>query len=505
MLLKQLLLDCPDIQFKSIAKQFTSQELEQLKISKIVDDSREQLKDACFVAIKGSVFDGHSVISKIQNQKVKVIFLESLSENNIYTKNNILFIPVKNTRQLLSNLLYAANKKQLSKIKVVGITGTNGKTSISYLLEFLLRQQKEAVGVMGTLDHHINNKIWKNQLTSPSVFSLYDRLKDFNKEKMKTLVMEVSSHALSQSRVEAFPFSHVVFSNLTQDHLDYHKNFENYFKAKQKLFLETRDLMQISGEAFINTDDPYAKKLKISKLLKVWTYGQNFGSDFLFKVTEAKLKGMQIELNFENKKYTFFIALIGLHNAYNVIASLAVAYRLGYDIKTLTQSFVLFKAIPGRLQKVENDFNKLVFIDYAHTPDAISSVLSSLKPLAEKISIVFGCGGDRDKLKRPLMLNAALKFADFIVLTSDNPRGEKEEDIIADILAEKKLSDYKKKIFVVLNREEAIKLAINLQNKNDILVIAGKGHEKGQILKNKNIPWDDYTASKRLLQNGKAK
>lgn len=501
MLLKTMLLDCPDLVFKTIADQFTSSHLNQLTISNICDDSSKIVSGSCFVAIKGLMFDGHLAIEEVVNKKASVIFLESQSTSTIYIKKGVLFIPVFNTRKLLSNLAYAFNKKKLLNIKSVGITGTNGKTSISYLLEFLLKKQKEVPGVMGTIDHHINEKIWKTNLTSPSVLDLYNRLIDFNKENMTALILEVSSHALSQSRLEAFPFQYVVFTNLTQDHLDYHKSFSNYFNAKQKLFLEDRQLMQLPCEAIINKDDDCGKKLKFAPQLKVWTYGQDASADFSFTVIEENIETMTIKLTFKKENYIFTLALVGLHNAYNAVASIVVAYRFGYDIKSLAKSLLSFKGIPGRLQKVENAYKKLVFVDYAHTPDAISAVLASVKHLAKKVGIVFGCGGDRDKLKRPLMLEEALKVADFIVLTSDNPRGEKAENIIKDILDGKNPLDYAKKLFIILNRQEAIKFAITLLKEKDILIVAGKGHEEGQIVKDKILPWNDYKEIQRLLEN----
>lgn len=501
MLLKTALLDCPDLAFKKIAEQFTSNYLNQLTISNIFDDSRRVLAGGCFVAIKGILFDAHSVVEEVISKKVSVVFLESQLKTKIYIKEGVLFIPVSSTRKLLSNLSYVLNKKKLSNIKSVGITGTNGKTSISYLLEFLLKQQKEVPGVMGTIDHHINEKIWNTNLTSPSVLTLYNRLDDFNKEKMTALILEVSSHALSQGRLEAFPFQCVVFTNLTQDHLDYHKTISDYFSAKQKLFLEGRQLMKLPCKAVINIDDDYGKKLKLAPELKVWTYGQAVSADFSFKVINESIEGMTICLIFKKESYTFTLPLVGLHNAYNAVASIVVAYGFGYNIKSLAKSLLLFKGIPGRLQKVDNNCKLSVFVDYAHTPDAISAVLFSVKPLAQKVGIVFGCGGDRDKLKRPLMLQAALKNADFIVLTSDNPRGEQAESIIADILKGTKISDYDNRLFVISDRKKAIKFAITLQGEKDILIIAGKGHEQGQIVGSKIFPWSDYKETQRLLDN----
>ncbi|MBE8221466.1 MAG: UDP-N-acetylmuramoyl-L-alanyl-D-glutamate--2,6-diaminopimelate ligase [Bdellovibrionales bacterium] len=501
MLLKTVLLNCPDLEFKKIAEQFTSEYLNKLTISDIFDDSRNLVEKSCFVAIKGSVFDGHLAINQAVAKKVSVIFLESKLETKIYIKDNILFIPVFDTRKLLSNLAYSLNKKKLNNIKSVGITGTNGKTSISYLLEFLLKGQKEVPGVIGTIDNHINKKIWNTSLTSPGVLDLYKRIDDFIKEKMTTLILEVSSHALSQSRLKAFPFNCVVFTNLTQDHLDYHKNILNYFSEKQKLFLEDRQLMNIDCNAVINIDDYYGKKLKLASNIKPWTYGQSSSADFCFKVISESIDQINICLTFKKEHYTFTLPLVGLHNAYNAVASIIVAYGFGYSIKSLTKSLNLFNGIPGRLQRVNNNNKFSIFIDYAHTPDAISSTLLSVKPLAKKISIVFGCGGGRDKLKRPLMLKAALKIADFVVLTSDNPRGEKAENIIDDILKGTKTSDYDNRLFVIPDRKKAIKFAINLQKEKDILIIAGKGHEQEQIIENKTFLWNDYNEVQRLLNN----
>ncbi|MBE8163353.1 MAG: UDP-N-acetylmuramoyl-L-alanyl-D-glutamate--2,6-diaminopimelate ligase [Bdellovibrionaceae bacterium] len=502
MLLKTTLLNCPDIEFQKIAKQFISKEFNEIAISNIFDDSRKVVAGSCFVAIKGALFDGHSAIKEVIGKKVSVIFLESLLSTKIYKQDGVLCIPVSDTRKLLSNLAYAFHKNKLQNIKSVGITGTNGKTSISYLLEFLLRQQKEVPGVMGTVNHHINKKVWPTALTSPSVLNLYQRLADFNQEKMTTLILEVSSHGLSQHRLIVFPFQAVVFTNLTQDHLDYHESMANYFAEKQKLFLKARELMQTPCSAIINIDDSYGKKLQVALHLKRWTYGQDSSADFSFKVIKENLEGMTISLKFQKKIYVFTTALIGLHNAYNIVASVVVAYDFGYDIQSLAKSLSLFKGIPGRLQKVENTCKLSIFVDYAHTPNAISSVLLSVKPLAKRVGIVFGCGGDRDKLKRPLMLQEALKIAHFIVLTSDNPREEKPESIIKDILNGTKVSDYPDKLFVICNRKEAIQFALTLQGKDDVLIIAGKGHEQEQIVKNKTFFWNDYTEVQRLLKNG---
>lgn len=501
MLLREVLFNCPDLYLKNIAKKLSTGPFSEVSISTVCSDSRLVKKEGCFVAVKGALFDGHRLISEVIKKKVSVIFFESKSEENFSQEEGVLLIPVVNTRKVFSNLLYVLNKNKLSGIKPIGITGTNGKTSISYLLEFLLSEQGEVPGVMGTIDHHIKNKIWKTHLTSPDTASLFSRLSDFNQEGITTLILEVSSHGLSQSRLEVFPFEYVVFTNLTQDHLDYHKTFSEYFKAKQKLFLEDRELMNIACEAFINIDDEYGKKLKLAPQLKLFSYGQDIAADFCFKVLEQNVTGLKVALIFNKKNYIMQLPLVGLHNVYNAVASLAVATKFGYSLESLIRSLSKFKGVPGRLQKVENDWGKSVFIDYAHTPDAILSVLGSVKPLAKKVGIVFGCGGGRDKLKRPLMLEAALKMADFVVLTSDNPRGESPKQIIVDALDNKKPSDYDQKLFVIINRSEAIKFALKQQKEGDVLIVAGKGHEKEQIIGDKVIPWDDYTETQRFLSD----
>ena len=379
------------------------------------------------------------------------------------------------------------------KLKTIGVTGTNGKTSVTYLTEYLLNQSGIPTAVMGTIDHHLGQKKWPTDLTTPDPVSLQSRLRDFKNSSAEAVVMEVSSHALDQKRVEGVDFDVAVFTNLTRDHLDYHKTMKQYHEAKQRLFTDLMWKSQKSPTtAIINMDDSFGRRTKVSEKALVWTYGQS-DCDFQFKVKNFDWMGTRFELKTLEENFVLQIPLLGVHNVYNTVAALAVTCALGVKLEHLIPSLQSFKGIPGRLQKVPVE-NKQIFIDYAHTSDALEKVLQMLwdtrKSIQSKSKIwcVFGCGGDRDSGKRPLMAKAAERYSDQVIVTSDNPRTENPGQILNDIEMGFSKTNYKK----IENRKEAIHYALKNSAIDDVILIAGKGHEDYQIIGTEKSHFSDY-------------
>lgn len=444
-----------------------------------------------FFAIKGNVKDGHDWIPQAISQGAIAIVCTNIKK--VPSDFSGLILQVQDVRGISSLLASRFYQFPSQKMKMIGITGTNGKTSTSYLTEYFMASIGYPTAVMGTIDHHLGDKKWETNLTTPDPISLQQRLLDFQKSGALATVMEVSSHALDQKRVEGVDYDVVIFTNLSRDHLDYHKTMDQYHQAKQRLFTDLMWKSQKSHlNAIINSDDIYGRRLKVSERADVWTYGQK-DSRFEFKIKNFDWEGTQFELRSPYGFHDIKIPLLGAHNVYNSVAALAATCAFGADLDQLVKKAVEFKGIPGRLQKVP--IEKLqVYIDYAHTPDALEQVLSLLVLTKNKIQkkskvwCVFGCGGDRDPGKRPLMAQIAEKYSDRVVITSDNPRTENSEVIISDIEKGFTKSSYKK----ISDRQEAIQYALQNANENDVILIAGKGHENYQIIGHEKFEFSDF-------------
>ncbi|MDD4980401.1 MAG: UDP-N-acetylmuramoyl-L-alanyl-D-glutamate--2,6-diaminopimelate ligase [Candidatus Omnitrophica bacterium] len=463
------------------------------EVSGISCNSQGVSDNFIFVAIKGEDADGHKFIDEAIKRGTKAVIVSS-QWPVASGQERAVFIKVKDTRKALAKLAAKFYGNPSAKIKVVGVTGTNGKTTITYLLESLLKDSGFEPAVIGTVNYRFKNKTIPSGNTTPGPCQLQPLLADMAQEGINYAVMEVSSHALSQERVEGIDFHSAIFTNLTQDHLDYHKTLENYFQAKARLF------QGLSRGAFavINNDDPYGRRIKgLIRGCKVVTYGIEEPSDIMagdikygIAHTDFMLKGIKKEIHFKTR-------LIGRHNVYNVLASYAWAFQEGLNPETIKSSLEGFDSVPGRLQRIGRDRDFSIFVDYAHTEDALKNVINALREVSDKrIIVVFGCGGGRDKTKRPKMGHTASELADYVIITSDNPRNEDPEKIIRDIKKGIRKNNY----FILPDRKEAIKKSLSLAQAGDMVLIAGKGHENYQVLKDKRIHFDDCEAVKECLE-----
>lgn len=475
----------------SLAKQALSlpESLRDLEISAVSSNSKAVNAQTVFVAYKGAASDGHQFIASAIENGARVLVVEELS--NVPETYIGFAIQVRNAKKILSELAAQLNGHPSKKLTCFGVTGTNGKTSMTYLIEHLLSAQGQRVGVIGTVDHRVAEKKWPTNLTTPDAPTLQQRLAEFIEEGARYAALEVSSHALDQERAADVHFDVVIFTNLTLDHLDYHKTMENYFNAKQRLFT---DLLWSSAKiprfAIVNVDDDYGRKLRVADRTLIWTYGKNKSADFSYKVIHSNINGTEFELQIKNERFLVKSPLIGEHNVANVVAAVAAVTSIGVPLRKCLKSIELFKGIPGRLQRVVESPKK-IFVDYAHTPDALENTLKTVHQLKanSRLITLFGCGGDRDKSKRPLMAQIAEKYSDQVIVTSDNPRTENPDQIIDDIkLGLKNPSG----ALIEPDREKAIAEALRRATREDIVVIAGKGHEDYQIVGTQKFYFSDY-------------
>ncbi len=466
-------------------------------------DHRNLEEGGVFVAIMGTSFDGHMVLGDVVSKKPVALVVQDESKVPDHFKGTV--IKVSNTRDAMDKLSHAYWKQPSKKLFCVGITGTNGKTTTCHMIEFGLNYFGFPTGVVGTIDHHLQTPTktyrWDTQLTSPASFDFYSRLNDFNERGAKALAVEVSSHALDQRRMTACEFDVGVFTNLTRDHLDYHGSMEEYFRSKELLFTEAlKNSPKKNKYAVVNFDDSYGRKLQIPDGIQLISYGSK-GADISYELVSQSFEGQTLLVRYRNQEYPARIKLSGQFNVLNYLATLGVMVAKGVDIKEAIEAYQNFSGVRGRLQRVKplSAENPNVFVDYAHTPDALESVLKTLFEIknSKKIITVFGCGGDRDKGKRPLMGAVACKYSDHVIITSDNPRTESPQKIIQDIeegCAE--MGNYETQS----DRRLAIKMAIELARSGDAVLIAGKGHENYQIIGTTKYDFDDVKVAQEFFK-----
>lgn len=471
------------------------------EVTGVFFDARQVKPNSVFVAIKGHERDGHDFIPQALQNGAIALVVENKSKVPAHCE--ALVVEVPSGRQILDLLASRFYHFPSQELICVGVTGTNGKTSVTYILEHILNHNKRLTGVMGTVNHRVGDKIWETSNTTPDPVTLQMRLRQFIDAGAVCAAMEVTSHALDQKRVESVHFNTVIFTNLTLDHLDYHKTMQSYFETKEKLFT---DMMLSSAKlpkfAIVNVDDPYGRKLKVADDVLCWTFGQR-ESDFQFKILKMDFAETEFELKTPVESMKITLPLSGEHTIYNVIASCAAAITCGVSLKESFASLKTFFGVPGRLQKVDSPSKKVVFVDYAHSPDALENVLKSLRAVREsskltsKIITVFGCGGDRDKSKRPVMGKIAADLSDFIFITSDNPRTEEPTSILKEIQAG--LPAGFTNFVTEVDREKAIQLALQKASDGDVVLIAGKGHEDYQIIGTEKKFFSDLVVAKRYL------
>ncbi len=463
------------------------------KICAIACDSRCVVQDSLFVTIPGTNAHGIHFIDEAIQKGAAVIVTEHEFVSQISQKNkNVCVLGVKEPSKVLKEILVRFYGHPSQKVQTIGVTGTNGKTTITYLLESIFTRAQERCAVIGTVNYRIGKKILPSKNTTPGLVENQIYLSQLAEEGIKYCVMEVSSHALNQGRVELIDFSTAIFTNLTGDHLDYHRDMEQYFQAKSILFKR----LSAQANAIINTDDRYGQRLIEMTKAKVLTYGINHPADVRAVDIKMQLTGSQFTVIFPEGNCTIKTQLIGGHNIYNILACAASAFAQGMNLDQIKNGVEVLTSVPGRLEKVEGPVDFHVYVDYAHTEDALKNVLTSIKKVSSsKIILVFGCGGNRDKTKRPKMGKAAGLFADWSIVTSDNPRQEDPQTIIEEISQGFIKENYE----IIADRREAITKALSLAQKNDVVLIAGKGHENYQIFKDQTIHFDDTEIVRNYL------
>jgi len=454
-----------------------------LEIEGVSYNSKKAKPNDIFICLTGEHVDGHEYAEEAVRNGATVCVVERILNLDIPQ------IVVKNTQEILAEISaeYYANPSQ--KINVIGVTGTNGKTTVSHLIQRLYEAMDEPCVLIGTLGYKFKSaeRYHGGDHTTPQAPELQRLMYYVNERGFKNVVMEVSSHSLVQHRVDNVEFNGAVFTNLTQDHLDFHITMDNYFRAKSKLFEEL-----VAGDfAVINNDDDYAEKLKmfISPSVNIYTYGINNSSDVTAKNVKFSSDGANFDCVVQGKKYKVKLMMNGMFSVYNILAAITTALALGFDIQKSIKTLENITGVAGRFEIVVK--KPTVIVDYAHTPDGLENVLRTARgmtPETGKLICLFGCGGDRDATKRPKMGKIAERLADRVIVTSDNPRSENPQQIITDILAGfKSVND----VIVEPDREMAIKEAYKIANANDVVLVAGKGHEDYQILANETIHFDD--------------
>jgi UDP-N-acetylmuramoyl-L-alanyl-D-glutamate--2,6-diaminopimelate ligase len=457
-------------------------------------DSRRVGPGNLFVAVRGACFDGHSFIEQAVDKGAVAIVGEKPGLSKRATT-----IVVPNSREALARLAATYYGDPSRRLKVIGITGTNGKSTTTFLVKHLLERANQSTGLLGTIRYEIGERVLPAQRTTPESLDLQELLSQCVEAGCRNVVFEVSSHALSQGRANEIAFDIGAFTNLTQDHLDFHHGMKDYFEAKARLFDSVRDNQKKERAAVINIDDPYGQQLaaRFGRDLPIISYGMGARAQFRASNFKVEMNGTSYQLNAKEKSYLVRLPLIGRFNVYNSLAALAVAHAIGADVRTSVVALANAPQIPGRLEAVPAKRQFHVFVDYAHTDDALLNVLRTCRDLhPNRLILVFGCGGNRDRTKRVLMGTVADQYADYAILTSDNPRKEDPEAIVRDIEAGFKRKNYEK----VVDRKEAISRAIALAQPKDIVLIAGKGHEKYQEFGDYTIPFDDVEVATRALE-----
>ncbi|MBE6719793.1 MAG: UDP-N-acetylmuramoyl-L-alanyl-D-glutamate--2,6-diaminopimelate ligase [Ruminococcaceae bacterium] len=450
----------------------------------VTSDSRLVKEGYLFVCIKGAVFDGHSVAQKM----LEIGAVAVVTDHDLGLDSQVI---VENTRDAYSQICSNFFGNPAEKLRLIGLTGTNGKTTTTFLIKQILENVGKKVGLIGTVQNMVGDEVYPAHYTTPDpheLQSLFRKMVDANCE---YCVMEVSSQALAQGRVSGIHFMLAAFTNLTQDHLDYHKTWENYFAAKRMLF-ENCDI------ALTNVDDENGLKIVEGLPCKVKTYGvKNIDSDFTARNVMFASDGVKYELVCD-RIGTVKCPIPGRFSVYNSLCAASVALTLGFSLEEVIGAIAKSNGVKGRIEVVPTGTDYTVIIDYAHSPDGLENIISSLREIAKgRVVTLFGCGGDRDRTKRPKMGKIAAELSDFCVVTSDNPRSEDASAIIDDIL--EGMKDTKTPYKVVVNRKDAIRWAMENAQTDDIILLAGKGHETYQILPTGTIHFDEREVVRDIL------
>ncbi len=465
------------------------QTIEKLLINKVVYDSRKVEEMSLFVAIQGYSTDGHNYIkSALDHGAVAAIVEKENSEVNIPQ------YLVKNSRMALASIASEFYRPEIDSMRVIGITGTNGKTTTSFLIRSILNAARLYSGLIGTIHYDIGGELIQAWNTTPESVDLFQMMYDMYQHDQRGCVLEASSHGLALHRLDGIKFEIAVFTNLSQDHLDFHTDFEDYYQSKKSLF----SLLKPEGSAIINRDDHYGQRLLGELQSKYIDFSVSGKAAVTATHWESSLSGVTFLAQTSRGKINITSPLIGKFNIENILAAISAGIALNIDLVTIKRGIESVSRVPGRLEPVPVHIDKTVIVDYSHTPDALEKALHVLAEMTDRnLWIVFGCGGDRDKKKRPMMGKISVQIADRVIISSDNPRSESPESIIDDILGG--IND-RQKVEVEVNRRKAIQLALKNAAAGDTILVAGKGHENYQEINGIKYPFDDRQVIKELVQ-----
>lgn len=459
-----------------------------IEVKGIAYDSRVVKEGYIFVCIKGLKTDGHNYASIAADKGAIAV----IAENDVEIPEGITLISTSDSRTALALVSAAFFGYPTKSMKLIGVTGTNGKTTTTYMIKSILEKCGYKVSLIGTISNIIDNIEVEAERTTPESYDLQELFYNMKNVSTDYCVMEVSSHSLELKRVAGCVFNVGVFTNLTRDHLDFHVTFENYYQAKLKLFEQ-------SETAVINADDQYGDRMINTVSIPVISYSEEKCSDVVAENVDITSKYTKFDLKYKGETVTVSIPLPGRFNVYNALAAASACISEGISLEKIKEGLEYIKGISGRSEVIDSGRGFTLVIDYAHTPDGLENILNTVREYAKgRIITLFGCGGDRDKTKRPIMGEVAAKLSDICIVTSDNPRTEEPMDIIKDIIPGvlKTSKDY----IIIEDRREAIKKAIDTAKAEDVIVIAGKGHETYQILKDKTIHFDEREIVSEVLQ-----
>jgi len=459
-----------------------------VEIKSVVDDSRRVKEGSLFVAVIGEKFDGHDFISYVIKNGAKAV----IGEKSLHFNDDVTYVRVKDSRKALAICSAWFYGFPGEKLKLIGVTGTSGKTTTTYLIRSMLKEVGVRSGLIGTIANIINNSKHPASYTTPGALELNQLFSQMLKQNIEYVVMEVSSHSLKFHRVEGLQFEVGAFTNLTRDHLDFHKSFDDYFASKQKLFRQSK-------RAVINIDDKSGQRLLKVIDIPALTYGIENPADLMAQNIRQTTKGVSYDLVYNNMRYPVSYGVPGLFSVYNSLSAIATGISLDFPIDALINALRKVEGVPGRFELIKNNRDITVIVDYAHKPDGLQNVLLTMREFCKgRIITVFGCGGDRDRGKRPIMGRISTELSDFTIITSDNPRSEDPESIIQEIETGVVSKNYIK----IPDRKEAIKAALEMAEKGDAVLIAGKGHETYQIIGDKKIHFDDREIAREYLNGG---
>jgi len=475
-----------------------------IDVARIVIDSKKVTPASLFVAVKGVALDGHDFLREAALRGAASLVVEDEARVPPGFAGAVVVVP--RARAALNHLASRFFGDPGRDLFCVGVTGTDGKTTVAWMAEAALAGGGMPTGVIGTVDHHFAGHTWPGDTTPPPL-ALQERLSQLRALGARAVALEATSQGLSQSRVSSVPFDVAVFTNLTRDHLDYHRTLEAYFQAKERLFTEALAATPKSPcRAIINVDTPHGARIRVPARATRWTYGRRgSGADLTYEVVTTGLSGSVFRLEAWGEEAELRLPMLGGFNGANALCAVAVGVAAGCDFRASVEALSRFAGVPGRVQRVVHPGDKAVFIDYAHDPDAFEKVLGTARAAMRRerpgarLVTVFGCGGDRDRGKRPLMLEAALRSSDRVVLTSDNPRSEDPRAIVDEILTGLASPADEERIVVELDRTRAIRGAIASTAESDVVMVLGKGHEPHQIIGLERVPHSDYAVALAAL------